>query len=78
VPGAYGLIAASLLQVGRGLAIVGLVVGVASYLSTRYGRRPRPGETFTRANYAVQRQWAKPLTAIGLVGAVIWIVAALR
>ena len=72
------LVAASLLQIGRGLAIVGLVVGVANYLSTRYGRRPRPGETFTQANYEVDRQWAKPLIAIGLIGAIIWIVAALR
>ena len=72
------LVAASLLQIGRGLAIVGLVVGVAYYVSTRYGRRPRPNEPFTQANYAVDKWFAKPLIAVGLVGAVIWIVAAVR
>jgi hypothetical protein len=70
------LVAASLLQIGRGMALVGLLLGVAFSFSTRYGRRP--SDEFGQGRNDIRRLTAVPLIAIGLVGAVIWIVAAFR
>jgi hypothetical protein len=36
-----GLLATSLMQIGRGMALVGLLLGVTFYISTRYGRPVR-------------------------------------
>lgn len=70
------LVATSLLQIGRGMAIVGLLLGPAFYLQIRFGRRP--SSAYWQGKADIWRLTAKPLIAIGLVGAVLWIVAALR
>ena len=73
---ASDLVAASLWQIGRGMTLVGLLLGIPFYLFTRYGRRPP--DAYAQGQNDVRRLTAIPLIVIGLVGAVIWIVAALR
>lgn len=73
---ASGLVAASVLQAGRGMAVVGLLLGVAFYLQTRFGRRP--SSAYSQGKDDIWRLTAKPLIAIGLVGVVLWIVGAVR
>jgi hypothetical protein len=68
--------AASFLQIGRGMALVVLLLGVAFSFSTHYGRRP--SHEFGQGRDEIRRLAAVPLIAIGLAGAVVWIVAALR
>jgi hypothetical protein len=58
------------------MVVVGLLLGVAFYLDQRFGRRPRYG--YFKGEDDVRRLTAKPLIAVGLIGAVLWIVAALR
>lgn len=68
--------AASLLETGPWLAVVGLSLGVAFFLQTRFGRRP--SNAYERGQDDIWRLTAIPLIVIGLVGAVLWIIAALR
>ncbi len=70
------LATASLLQIGRGMTLVGLLLGSAFYLQVRFGRRP--SDAYSRGQDDIWRLTAEPLIVIGLVGAVLWIVAALR
>ena len=58
------------------MALVGLLLGVPFYLFTHYGRRPP--DAYAQGQNDVRRLTAIPLIAIGLVGAVLWIVAAMR
>ena len=65
----------SLYDLGRGMTLLGLV-GVAGLLGSRRAKRPTgPG--------GVGQLWFMnltkvPLTIVGVIGAVIWVVAALR
>lgn len=70
------LVAASLSQIGSGMAIVGLVLGVGFHLQTRLGRRPC--SAYEQGQNDIWSPTAKPLIVIGFVGAVLWIVSALR
>jgi hypothetical protein len=58
------------------MAVVGLLLGVAFYLQTRFGRRP--SSAYEQGQDDIWRLTAKPLIAIGLVGAVLWIVIVLH
>lgn len=71
-----GLVAVSLLQAGRGMAVVGLLLGVAFYLQTRFGRHP--SDAYSQGKDDIWRLTAKPLIVVGFVGAVLWIVAVVR
>jgi hypothetical protein len=71
-----GLVASSLVQTGRAMTLFGLLVGVAFYLAMRYGRPSRGA--VGEGQDEVMRMAAKPLIALGLVGAVLWIVGTLR
>ena len=70
------LVVASLLQAAPGMAVVGLSLGVAFYLQTRFGRPPSSARE--RGQDDIWRLTAIPLIVIGLVGAVLWIVTVLR
>jgi hypothetical protein len=69
------VLAASLLQVGRGMTLLGLI-GVGGFVFSRYAKRPTGpvGES----NIWFMNLTKLPLTIVGVIGAVIWIVAALR
>jgi hypothetical protein len=67
---------ASLVQIAPWMAVVGLALGVAFYLQTRFGRPP--SSAYERGQEDIWRLTAKPLIVIGLVAAVIWIVAVVR
>ena len=58
------------------MAVVGLLLGVAFYLQIRFGRSAT--SAYWKGREDIWRLTAKPLIVIGLVGAVIWIVAAVR
>lgn len=51
-----GLLAVSLVQAGRGMAVVGLSLGIASYLQTRFGRRPSSAHSRGKDDMATDRQ----------------------
>ncbi len=70
------VLAVSLSETGRGMTLCGLVLGVAFYLGLRYGRPPT--DPLSKGQDDIMRWTAKPLIAIGLVGVVLWGVAALR
>lgn len=70
------LVATSLVQIAPWMAVVGLSLGVAFYLQTRFGRPPSSAREQGKED--VWRLTAKPLIAIGLVAGVLWIVAAVR
>lgn len=76
------LVMASVAGAGFVLLMFG-VVGLALYLFTRYGQfsrdaSGRPISPLSRGPYKIDRPLAIPLLVIGLVGAVLLIVGALR
>jgi hypothetical protein len=73
---AWELTVATLLQIGRGMTLVGLLLGGIFYVAVHYGRQPTRG--FEAGRNDVRRATGRPLLAIGLAGAVVWIIAALR
>jgi hypothetical protein len=69
------VVAISLFQLGRGMTLLGLL-GVAGLWSTRRAKPPRG--PIAQAQLTVMNQTKVPLTIVGVVGVVIWIIAALR
>ena len=69
------VLAISLFQLGRGMTLLG-VIGVAGLRSTRRAKPPRG--PIAEAQLSTMNLVKIPLTIVGVVGAVIWIVAALR
>jgi hypothetical protein len=55
-----------------------LVGGAPYYLGLRYGRQPRPTEPYKQAQFDAMRWLDGPMILSGLIGAVLWIVAALQ
>lgn len=71
------LIAVSLVQTGQGMALVGLVLGAGSFLTTRPGSRRAAGP-FGRGQDWATKLMAVPLLVIGVIGLVFWAVGSLR
>jgi hypothetical protein len=71
------LLAMSLVQAGRGMALVGLLLGTGGYLVTRSGIR-RPTGPIGRGQERVWKATSVPLMVIGVIGLVLWIVGSLR
>ena len=71
------LFAMSLVQAGRGVALVGLLLGAGSFLTT--GRRGRPASgPYGRGQDRAAKAMAVPLLVVGVIGVVLWVVGSLR
>lgn len=69
------IVLASLFQLGRGMTLLGLV-GVAGFWASRHAKRPTG--PVSQSQIWITNLTELPLTIVGVIGAVIWIVAALR
>jgi hypothetical protein len=67
----------SLVQLGGGMAAVGLLIGAGSFLTT--GRRGRTATgPYGRGQDRAAKAMAVPLLVVGVIGAVLWVVGSLK
>jgi hypothetical protein len=70
-------LATSLVHIGQGMALVGLVLGGGFFVLTRRGNRRATGP-YGRGFDASNKAMAIPLLIAGVVGVILWIVGSLR